>query len=479
LVSLLLAGNATAGTDLRLADAVKNKKKDAVRALLKERVDVNERQGDGTTALHWAAYWNDLDTADLLIRAGANVNAATDVGVTPLYLAAEVASAPMTEKLLAAGADSNAAAETGVTPLMLAARGGSVDAVRALLARKANVNAKENSAGQTALMWAVAQEHPQVVQALLERGADPHARTKSESRYVVRGGPGGYDLFTDVEWVKAGGSTALLFAAGRGSIDSAKLLLEFGANVNDMGADGNSALVVAAHSGHGAFATFLLERGANVNADGAGYTVLHAAVLRGDLDLLKASLAHGANPNARLANGTPYRRQSADYYLSSDLVGATPLILSAKYASADMIQALVAAGADITLAANDGTTALIAAANATDNRRQPESLFLKVDRQQDEKMSLEAVRALLDLHADVDAVNEAGDTALHIAVTGRSDTIIQLLAEKGAKLDVKNKKGLTPLAMVSAGGRRGAGGGAAGSAPTSTAELLRKLGAKQ
>ena len=476
LVNVLLAGSLIANDDLRLANAAKNQDKDAVRALLKEQVDVNEPQGDGTTALHWAAHWNDPDTADLLIGAGANVNAETDLGVTPLYLAAEIGSAVMTGKLLAAGADPDAAAETGVSPLMLAARGGSVGAVEALLAHDANVNSNENTGGQTALMWAVAQGQPEVVRVLVEHGADVHARTNTSSMLVNRGGTSTYEDFSAVEYVKTGGSPALLFAAGRGNIECARHLLEFGARVNDTAADGNSALVVAAHSGHPAFAAFLVDRGADPNADGAGYAALPAAVLRGDLDLVKALLAHGANPDTRIAKATPYRRQSADFYLPVSLVGATPLIVAAKYASADMIRTLVASGADLGLAADDGTTPLIAAANATDNQRQPASNILRKSREYEESRSLEAVRALLDLGVDVDAVNEAGNTALHIAASGRSDTIVQLLADSGSKLDLKNELGETPLALASVVPRRGSYDG---SQSNTTADLLRKLGAKE
>lgn len=489
LLLLLTVGGAVAGTnDLRLAEAAASRDQDTVRALLKQHAAVNDSQRDGSTALHWAAHWNDLETADLLIRAGANINAQTDLGVSPLYLAAENAGEQMAEELLSAGANPNIVPETGVSPLMLAAREGNVRLLKLLLDNKADVNAKENTARQTALMWAAADGHADAVEILLERGADAHARTKTIVEVLNRGGSQSYDDFSAVADVPMGGSTALLFAAGRGQIDCAKALLEFGANVNDTGADGNSALVIAAHSGQGPLAELLLERGANPNADGAGYTVLHAAVLRGDLQLLKASLAHGANPNVQLKNGTSYRRQSADYFFSASMIGATPLLLAAKYASVDMIRALVAAGADLNLALKDGTTPLLAAANTNGHERQSESEFVKAKSREDEEgQSLPAVKALLDLGADVNAANQAGDTALHIAVSGRSNSIIQLLAERGAMLEVKNKRGQTPLALVSAPGRRGSGrnaangaAGADGNSPVnSTAELLRKLGAKQ
>jgi ankyrin repeat protein len=474
----------SATDDLGLANAVKNQDKDAARLALKRHVDVNAPLGDGSTALHWAAHWNDLEMADLLVAAGANANAETDLGVTPVYLASEIGSAAMTEKLLAAGANPNRAASTGVSPLMLAARAGSVGAVQALLAHGADMNAKERSREQTALMWAVAQGHPDVVRVLGERSVDVHARSLSSPMLVNKGGPEGGSNAEEVQraaqglraWTQTGGNTALLFAARNGDIECARLLLGFGANVNDVGADHNSALVVAAHSGNGAFAAFLLDSGANPNADGAGYTVLHAAVLRGDLDLVKAALLHDANPNAQTTSGTPVKRQSADFFLPAALVGATPLLLAAKYASTDIISVLLDAGADLRLTAKDGTTPLMAAANA-DHRRQAAFIYARPEDLRDvadETQGREAVRMLLDAGADINATSQAGNTALHVAASGRSNTIIELLAQQGAKLDLKNQLGQTPLALAS-GRRRGADA----SQPNLTVDLLRKLGAKE
>src|SRR5262249_32399310 len=208
-------------------------------------------------------------------------------------------------KLLEARADPNIAPESDGTPLMRAARTGNADVVKLLLDRKADVNAVEAARGQTALMWAVAEQHPDVVKLLLGKGADVRARSVTSRRYVLmccqefEGDPGGGD------YVIEGGDTALHFAARVGDIESARLLLDAGAPIEATAPPGTAPLAMAAHSDQGALAAFLLDRGANPNADGAGYTALHAAVLRGNLPLLKALLAHGANPNARQTKASP------------------------------------------------------------------------------------------------------------------------------------------------------------------------------
>src|SRR6266700_3517366 len=173
LIAYLVPGPKPAASigDLTVADAAEKLDKDAVRSLLRRRLNVNAPQADGATALHWAAHWDDLETANLLIRARADVNAKNDYGATPLWLACTNGNAAMVEKLLAAGANANMASPSGETPLMQCARTGNADAVKSLLARKADVDAKENEQGQTALMWAVAQKHPAAAQALVARGS--------------------------------------------------------------------------------------------------------------------------------------------------------------------------------------------------------------------------------------------------------------------------------------------------------------------
>ena len=426
----------------------------------------------------------DLGTADLLIRAGAGVNAANDVGATPLYLACTNRDAAMVQKLLTAGANPNAALLSGETVLMNCARTGNVEALKALIAHGANVNAKELSHDQTALMWAAAQRHPEVVGALVENGADVRARSRIYNQTVtseVTQRTGREQLnYT----VPRGGSTPLLFAARSGDAESVTVLVAAGADVNEALPNGTSALTLAAHSGHGAVAVALLDKGADPNAAGVGYTALHAAVLRGDLDLVKALLAHGANPNLQTTKGTPVRRLSQDFDVPKTLIGATPYLLAAKYLEVEMMCVLAAAGANPRLSLKDGTTLVMAAAgmgsDAKANRRNL-SVF-DGGKVEDERRVVEAVTAAIDQGCDVNAANQAGDTALHSAASMGYDAVVQLLADKGAQINVKNARGQTPLGALTAPRSRAATAATAADPSRqithpSTADLLRKLGA--
>ncbi len=509
ILAVSAVGSAQAGAppgDPQLIAAVRNQDRAAVRALLSQQVDVNAPQPDGATALHWAVHWEDEETADLLIRAGANVNAANDLGVTPLVLACARGNAALVGRLLVGGADPNAALASGETALMAAARVGSLEAVNALLARAANVQATEATRGQSALMWAVANEHPEVTRALLEHGADVHARSKTRRLVFNMGGSrsaGSASRGIALAEVEQGGSTPLLFAARSGDLESARLLVAAGANVHDTTADGNTALVIAAHSGHGSLAAFLLDEGADPNAAPLGYTALHAAVLRGNLrdrgvvkddpsagvNLVRVLLAHGADPNARLTQGTPVRRWSHDFAFMDRWVGATPFWLAAKFLEGDMMRVLADAGADPLLASPDGTTPLMAAAGLG-YRRGGGSAFIRDRRdfssynpvesaelgsaipEAEERLAIEAVTVAIELGADVNAANNAGDTALHAAASHGMNSVIEVLTNSGANLHAENRRGQAPLALAVYSD--GIGGGRF--VRESTADLLRTLG---
>ena len=446
---LLLWGTAVAdAADVRLTEALRSGDHAALRALIEAGADVNAPAEDGATPLHWAVRWDNAAAVDLLLHAGADPDPANDYGVTPLALACINRNAAVVGKLLEAGADPDAATSMGETVLMTCAGAGSAAAVSALLEHgAATINAKESAQGQTALMWAAAQGYPEVVRILLDRGAAIDTRTKSRSLLVsLQGGAGGRDPGE----VKLGGFTPLLFAARQGSVESARLLLDAGADVNDTAPDGASALVVAGFSGHGALGAFLLERGADPDAASAGYAPLHTAVLRGDAAFVEALLAHGADPNVRMTRGSRVPRRTNWWVLPSYLVGGTPYLLAAKFAEVEIMRILHAHGADPLLATHDGTTPLMMAAGARwsnreyDRRNRAVPIELAHAMQADDRGNLAATALALELGADVNAQNDAGETALHAAVYKAWQRVVDLLVEHGGRLEIKDRSGKTP-----------------------------------
>ena len=479
--------------DLRLVEAVRAGDRPAVRVLLADGVDVNAVQADGATALHWAAYRDDAETAQLLLGAGA-AGAANDLGVTPLYLACENGNAVLVRTLLSAGADARAALPSGETALMTAARSGSADAVSALVAHGAEVNARESLEGQTALMWAVAQRHAEVAAVLIEAGADVHARSRVRPVVTARsartGGAGAVSV------VDEGGFTPLLFTARSGDASSARRLLAAGADPNDMAPSGVSALVVAAHSGHGTLARLLLDAGADANGAGAGYTPLHAAILRGDGELVAALLAHGADPDALLVRGTRYARQGKLFALDNDWVGATPFFLAAKFGRGDIMRRLAESGADPRIGLAGGVTPLMAAAGLLtrgfgragkdrlgremDSAEMEAALRQDPDRRRVMGSGISAVTVAVELGADINAASDAGDTALHAAAFHGFDSVVEYLVRRGADLHARNARGETPLARaLNARAPARLTRSLTDYSATRTADLLRRLGAKE
>lgn len=485
LLGLGIGGLGFAGTDdvaSKLADAVQNGDRPAALALLKQHAEVNTPQADGTTALAWAAREDDLDMADRLIQAGADAKAANRYGVTPLYLACVNGSAPMIEKLLKAGADPNSTTTEGETALMTVARTGKVDAAKVLLAHGADVNAKEQWRHQTALMWAVAESHPEMAQELIAHGADVNAR-QEEWHWEVQ-----VTKEPREKWMPLGGQTPLLFAARQGCVECGRVLLKAGADINAVDPNHMSPLVETLINGHYDFAAMLIEQGADPNiADETGRTPLYAGVddhtmpesnlpaprevdnKLSSMDVIELLLAHGANVNAQLVKQTPYRTKvdrGADTMLTT---GTTPLLRAAKAGDADVVKTLLAKGADAKLATKFGMTPVMAAAGLGSKEEDT------TGRRKTEAEAIASIQLCLDAGADINAIDRNGDTALHGAAQKGYDQVVQFLAAHNAKLDIKDKKGRTPL--DAANGLMGNGGfdGTRRDVHETTVALLRKL----
>jgi len=444
MLPVLLVGMSTdAGAQVevahvRLIDAVRVGDVSQVRAHLDEGTDVAAATLDGSTALLWACYLDDLDIAQLLLAAGAPVNVANDLGVTPLWAASENRSVVMVELLLDADADPNVALLSGETAVMVAARSGSADVVARLVRAGADLN-RSATRGQTALMWAAAQRHADVVAVLLEHGADvhqrsdvwsqmmavpPHSRTKRE--------------------IPHGGNTALLFAARSGDIASARHLVAAAADVDDADAWGMSVTTIAAHGGYTELVELLLEHGADPNAAVAGVTPLHNAIMRNDVRMATALLAHDADPGVRLKTWTPTRRASRDLHFPAAFVGATPFWLAARFARAEIMRLLVDYGADPLFVHEakyiaDGiyelrierTTSLMAAlAMGGSPRFQPWVPY--TDDGTSESRTLAAVTLAADLGVDVNATDTLGRTALDEAEAQHYASVVMFLLERGA-----------------------------------------------
>jgi ankyrin repeat protein len=490
LVGLVLAMTAMgASGDLRLIETVKAQNLQAVTTLIKQRIGLDAAEADGSTALHWAAQLNREDLVKLLVEAGANPNAKTRYGIAPLTLACTNGSAAIVELLLAHKADPTVANNEGATALMTCARTGNVDAMRPLIVRGANVNAVEGFRGQTALMWAASENNAEAVTMLAEAGADVNAESKS-------------------------GFTAFLFAARGGGIDAARALLASGANVNDQAPDGTNALGMSVLNAQYATTLFLLEKGADPNAPDPRGSVLHSlAWMRkpgaspsagaggspqgpppsldnvDTLDVARALLKHGADPNRRVAwKEQRYNRDFGQQKLPPDIpigrknmsyVGATPFYVAAQNGDYQYMKVLADGGADPRMPTLQNITPLMAAAGLGYwDGESPGPHAGPVP----EEERLEAVKLALALGNDINAradfgdfpINEDGEylllyypknldeitdqvpsdvrwtmsTALHGAVVSGQLSIVKYLVEHGAQIDAKNRLGWTPVMVA-------------------------------
>jgi ankyrin repeat protein len=459
-----------------VADAAMNADKAALHTLIQQRADVNAPQADGATSLHWAVYRDDSEMTDLLITAGANVKATNREGASVLSLACINGNAAIIEKLLNAGADANERLTNGETPLMMAARTGNVAAINTLLRHGADVNAREKLRGTTALMWAAAQSHAHAVKLLIEHGADISARSslasKGRTAYLAptavararqeNGRPAGRGQrgdrsqpaeqdqpaefgFNDNARQDGGGLTALVFAARQGDLETVKVLVDAGADVNQVTQYGWSPLLTATQNRYYKVASFLLDHGANPNiANKGGWTPLYIAtdnrnIEGGDYPVRKPDIDHleyisklldkGANPNARAIDSTETRTIFTMQWLYED--GATPFLRAAQSGDVTLMKLLLDRGADPKIATKNGDTALAVAAGI--------GWVEGVTFEWSEKENVEAVKMCLDLGIDVNAADGDGRTALHGAAHKGRNTVVQMLVDHGAKLDVRDK----------------------------------------
>ena len=470
-VVFLSAPAFAADRDTRLADAAQNRDAATVRTLLQQKtVDVNAPGRDGTPALHWTVRVNDLETASALLRAGADPKLITRYGVTPMSLAASNGNAAMIKLLLEGGADPNAPDGAGETPLMTAAQVGSLDSVKALLAAGATLDSRDKTYQQTALMVAVRANHPDLVRYFIEQGASVSAQTRTGDapRWTLPNSVPGFGHGIGIirgglpergsRFLIPGSMTPLLYAARDGRLESARLLLDAGAGIEQGDANGITPLLMAIGNNHPQVARFFIDRGANVNAvDWYGRTPLWTAVEARNMDfdnntfvnnvdrapyleLITLLLDKGAKVNARTKESPPIRQQmlaTTGTLEWVDFTGQTPFIRAALAGDVTVMKMLLARGADPKISTFGGTTALMAAAGVN----------WVVDQTADEgqKALLEAVQLCFDLGLDVNAINSMGLTALHGAANRGSDEIIRFLVSKGARVDVKDKEGRTPL----------------------------------
>lgn len=420
----------------------------AVSEQITAKADLNATQADGTTALHWAAYHDRADVVAKLLADGAKAEVANRYGITPLLIACQNGNAEIVTALLAAGADANVKQRGGETALMIASRTGKADAVKVLIEKGAKIDAQDRKE-QTALMWAAADGHAEVVTLLIQHGADLKHRLKS-------------------------GFTALLFAAREGKLAAVRALLAAGADPKDAiitkdktgGRDapnGTSGVLLAVENGHFELAMDLIKAGADPNDKRSGFTALHTLTWvrkpsRGDdeagqpppethgrltsLDFIREIVAAGAEVNAKVTN-----RPGSRAGLSMN--GVTPFFLACKTADLPMMKQLVELGADPQQPNADGSTPLMAAAGL--------GCYAPDEEAGTEDECVAAIEHLLNLGADVNAVDKNHHTAMHGAAYKSLPKVVKLLADKGAKIAVwnqKNDKGWTPL-LIAQGFRPG------------------------
>jgi len=476
---------AFAQTDADILSLAVEGKTAEVRELVRDVNNANLAQSDGTTLLHWAVYYDDSELVEQLLEQGADVSVRNDYGATPLSQAAIIGNPDVLELLLEAGADANEKGADDQTPIMIIARTGNIAAAKVLLDAGADVNAVEKWRGQTALMWAAAQQQPAMTELLLDAGADPDAQSLPNNwERQVTAEP-------RMKVLPAGGFTPLLYAAREGCAECVRLLIEAGADINKAHPEAVTPLLMANLNANWDAAKLLIEAGAWLDKwDIYGRNPLYAAVdyntlphggrpdrlsddLTSGIEIITMILERGGNPNLQLKLFPPYRALGADRGADGLLrTGATPLFRAARGADIEAMEVLLAHDALIDLPQENGVTPLIVAAGYRQSAIDTRGRF------RTEEDALTAVKLLLDAGADPNAKTETDQTALFGAAINGWTEMVKLLVTHGADIHATDYQGNTILdAALGRGGRFGRGAG--GDAHLETAAVIEQLMASQ
>jgi ankyrin repeat protein len=472
----------TGGDGARLIEAAKSGERTTAVALLAKGADPNGRSADGTTALHWAVRNNDATLVDRLLRAKAKPHPENRYGVTPIALACESGSAAMVERLLKAGVSANATGPYGETALHTCAHAGNTAAARVLIAAGASVDPGDSWRGQTPLMWAAAEGHPDTMQALIDAGADVDARST-----IIKWERQRTDEPRD-KWLPPGGWTPLLLAARESCVACVDVLAKAGADLNIVDPERHTALIVALINGHFDVAGRLIDHGADLNMqDDVGQTALWAAVDAHTMpdsnrpaptemddklsawDIVEKLVKAGAKVDVPLRQRVPYRTKidrGADGILGA---GTTPLLRAAKTGDAKVVKLLLEHGANPLATVSRGTNGILLAANVGTSESD------RTGRRKTDAGAIETIRLLMKAGTDINAADGQGRTAAHGAALWGLTGVIRFLHESGVDLTRKDSRGLTPL-QTALGQAGGFGfGGRAGVVREETAKVIAEL----